>query len=191
MIKLKLIIIISIFLLFVSNLVDAKSANRTFKAKGPIKCRLYSECIVDISEIEPIHVIRTEMETLNSSDLKVFNFEPPKIAEFREDGTETYKIKIIPVFIGHAKIEVFTSSTGEKRIIAEVIIERPNPIINKIFDYYLWVYCGLMSFCMGALIDSDLVNSLKNGDMHKQVGVAMFCKIIIMPLVIFISALYN
>lgn len=173
--KRKLIYVILIVVLYFSNSISGN--------KSPIKCHLYSECIVDLTEIEQINY-RSTQTIINSSDLNVFSFTLPKIAEFRENGSETYKIKIIPVFIGYAKIEVYSSSSGQKRILTEVIIERPNPVLNLVFDVYLWVYCGIMSFCMGALIESELVHTFVYGTMNKQVGLAIFCKILVMPLVI-------
>lgn len=171
--KRKLMHVILIVVLYFSNSISGTESS--------IKCHLYSECIVDLTEIEQINYGSTQT-IINSSDLNVFSFKLPQIAEFRENGSETYKIKIIPVFIGYAKIEIYTSSSGQKRILAEVIIERPNPALNLVFDLYLWIYCGIMAFCMGALIESE--HTFVYGSMNKQVGLAIFCKILVMPLVI-------
>lgn len=169
MISTALVVVVA---LLVSPLVESSS-------QKPIKCRLYSKCNVDLSTLE---TLQFSEHVVNTTDPNVFGLDPPKFAEFREDGNETYKIIIIPVLIGRAKIEVLTTATGEKRIITDVIVEKPNRMIDVVFEVYLWVYCGLISFCMGASIDTEVVKKyFRHG--QKEIGLAFFCQYAIMPLV--------
>lgn len=175
-----------IILIGTLGLVNSDSA----PIRVPIRCRLYSKCVVDLTTIEAIKY-RDDNVQVNSSNTAVAEIEPPKIAEFREDGNETYKITIIPVIIGKAKIEVFTSEAGDKRIIADVIIERPNRIIDLIFDAYLWLYCGIMAFLMGALIERDVVKMYLFENLQKEISIAFVSQYIGMPLVLIHSVLIS
>lgn len=153
------------------------------KKLGTFQCRLYDkncEFFVNLKE-----AVNFETNQLNSSNPKIFRFERPHLVGFSENGTkaeEQYDIKIIPIQVGRSTL-VMISPDGTRTEIADVVITRPYRGIDIAFDVFLWVYVGLVSFVMGAVIHKDLIHEFLTAGRQKEVGLTFACQYILMPLV--------
>lgn len=154
--------------------------------KHTVYCRLYDQNCkleVDIKESKNF-----QEDLLNSSNPKIFKVNHPYLQAIKEqNGTakslETYEIPILTLQVGKAQLIEITPD-GQTNVIAQVIITRPYRGIDIAFDVFLWVYCGLVSFIMGILVDRDLIKSVLTGNRQKEVGLTFGCQYLMMPLVI-------
>lgn len=154
--------------------------------KYTVRCRLYDQnCKLEINIKESKNF---QEDLLNSTKLKIFEVDHPRLKAIKEqNGTakslETYEIPILTHQVGKAQLIEITPD-GQTNVIAQVIITRPYRGIDIAFDVFLWVYCGLVSFIMGILVDRDLIKSVLTGNRQKEVGLTFGCQYLMMPLVI-------
>ena len=154
--------------------------------KYTVRCRLYDkDCKLEINIKESKNF---QEDLLNSSNEKIFKVNRPHLDAIKElNGTakslETYEIPILTFQVGKAQLIEITPD-GQTNVIAQIIITRPYRGIDIAFDVFLWVYCGLVSFIMGILVDRDLIKSVLTGNRQKEVGLTFGCQYLMMPLVI-------
>ena len=154
--------------------------------KYTVRCRLYDQnCKLEINIKESKNF---QEDLLNSTNLKIFEVNHRHLKAIKEqNGTakslETYEIPILTHQVGKAQLIEITPD-GQTNVIAQVIITRPYRGIDIAFDVFLWVYCGLVSFIMGILVDRDLIKSVLTGNRQKEVGLTFGCQYLMMPLVI-------
>lgn len=170
------------FVLFVCLYFVAADDTKNDTRKVPeFKCRLYRHCDISLSIKEPLNLRDSFLKSSNELIFKLGEKNLEKLNEQRNASDTTYNVQIEPVLVGKAKIEL-KKPNGEKVYLADVIVVRPKRAQDIVFDVYLWVYCGLMSFLMGILVDKEVIVKMLHG-MQKECGLTFFCQFLLMPLV--------
>lgn len=76
-----------------------------------------------------------------------------------------------------------THNTTKQTVnLVEVVVTRPDRVIDLVFDIWLWFYSGLAPFIMGILTEKQMIKKmLRSG--QKPVGLTYICQFLVMPLV--------
>jgi hypothetical protein len=168
-------------------IVNGQDLLSIYWPKSSPVCRMYTEtCDIQLAILNSISV---DDLLLNSSNENVFRFKSiafvANLSSLEEVPVQkaysTYLIKLVPILVGRAFINVTSNLTNESLSSYQVTVIGPDRPIDRVFNIWIWVNVGFLSLLMGILFNKE--QFVKMATIPKDIWLSFCIQFYLMPMV--------